>query len=97
MDFLIPDSFLYFSAANFYFQVSFLKHFIDLRLFFLHIIFENLIKYLRVVLDAGPGAVNFILDHAEVDFVFVQDKKVKEVRTLKKIELLCDKMICLIT
>ncbi|KAK4558223.1 hypothetical protein RGQ29_007832 [Quercus rubra] len=26
----------------------------------------------------GPGAVNFILDHAEVDFVFVQDKKVKE-------------------
>ena len=49
------------------------------------------------MLDAGPGAVNFILDHAEVDFVFVQDKKVKEVRTLKKIELLCDKMICLIT
>lgn len=27
----------------------------------------------------GPGAVNFILDHAEVDFVFVQDKKVKEI------------------
>ncbi|OIW13006.1 hypothetical protein TanjilG_15455 [Lupinus angustifolius] len=27
----------------------------------------------------GPGAVNFIIDHAEVDFVFVQDKKVKEV------------------
>ncbi|KAH9786879.1 Long chain acyl-CoA synthetase 1 [Citrus sinensis] len=26
----------------------------------------------------GPGAVNFILDHAEIDFVFVQDKKVKE-------------------
>ncbi|XP_062144220.1 long chain acyl-CoA synthetase 1-like isoform X4 [Alnus glutinosa] len=26
----------------------------------------------------GPGAVNFILNHAEVDFVFVQDKKVKE-------------------
>ncbi|KAG5061837.1 hypothetical protein JHK85_003020 [Glycine max] len=26
----------------------------------------------------GPGAVNFIIDHAEVDFVFVQDKKVKE-------------------
>ncbi|MFS7927968.1 putative long-chain-fatty-acid--CoA ligase [Helianthus anomalus] len=26
----------------------------------------------------GPGAVNFILDHAEVDVVFVQDKKVKE-------------------
>lgn len=33
-----------------------------------------------VLLDAGPGAVNFILDHAEIDFVFVQDKKVKEVR-----------------
>ncbi|KAK3034642.1 hypothetical protein RJ639_033597 [Escallonia herrerae] len=26
----------------------------------------------------GPGAVNFILDHAEIDFVFAQDKKVKE-------------------
>ncbi|XP_048336123.2 long chain acyl-CoA synthetase 1 isoform X2 [Ziziphus jujuba] len=26
----------------------------------------------------GPSAVNFIIDHAEVDFVFVQDKKVKE-------------------
>lgn len=83
MDFLIPDSFLYFSAANLYYQVSFLKLFIDLRLFFLHIIFGNLIKNLRVVLDAGPGAVNFILDHAEVDFVFVQDKKLKEVRISK--------------
>ncbi|KAL1339493.1 hypothetical protein AAHE18_U041300 [Arachis hypogaea] len=26
----------------------------------------------------GAGAVNFIIDHAEVDIVFVQDKKVKE-------------------
>ncbi|KAL6225679.1 hypothetical protein ACLB2K_004528 [Fragaria x ananassa] len=26
----------------------------------------------------GPGAVNFIIDHAEVDVVFVQDKKVKQ-------------------
>ncbi|XVF72781.1 hypothetical protein PTKIN_Ptkin12aG0148000 [Pterospermum kingtungense] len=26
----------------------------------------------------GPGAVNFIIDHAEVDFVFVQDIKTKE-------------------
>ncbi|KAF2325053.1 hypothetical protein GH714_022469 [Hevea brasiliensis] len=26
----------------------------------------------------GPGAVNFIIEHAEVDFVFIQDKKVKE-------------------
>ena len=43
--------------------------------------FRKFNKSLRVVLDAGPGAVNFILDHAEVDFVFVQDKKVKEVRT----------------
>jgi hypothetical protein len=33
--------------------------------------------------NAGTGAVNFILQHAEVDFVFVQDKKVKEVRTEK--------------
>lgn len=35
---------------------------------------------LLVFLDAGPRAVNFIIDHAEIDFVFVQDKKVKEVR-----------------
>ncbi|KAK6118128.1 hypothetical protein DH2020_048112 [Rehmannia glutinosa] len=26
----------------------------------------------------GPGAVNYILDHAEIDVVFVQDRKVKE-------------------
>ncbi|KAL3535092.1 hypothetical protein ACH5RR_003553, partial [Cinchona calisaya] len=26
----------------------------------------------------GPGAVDFIIDHADIDFVFVQDKKVKE-------------------
>ncbi|KAE8660567.1 Long chain acyl-CoA synthetase 1 [Hibiscus syriacus] len=26
----------------------------------------------------GPGAVNYIIDHAEIDFVFVQDTKVKE-------------------
>ncbi|KAI6694577.1 hypothetical protein NL676_022287 [Syzygium grande] len=26
----------------------------------------------------GPGAVNFILDHAEINFVFIQDKKAKE-------------------
>lgn len=26
----------------------------------------------------GPGAVNFIIDHAELEVVFVQDKKVKE-------------------
>ncbi|GFZ19326.1 AMP-dependent synthetase and ligase family protein [Actinidia rufa] len=26
----------------------------------------------------GPGAVNFIIDHAEIDFVFTQDKKIKE-------------------
>ncbi|CAL0316504.1 unnamed protein product [Lupinus luteus] len=27
----------------------------------------------------GPGAVNFIIDHAEIDFIFIQDKKIKEV------------------
>ncbi|KAJ0978635.1 hypothetical protein J5N97_014109 [Dioscorea zingiberensis] len=26
----------------------------------------------------GPGAVDYIVEHAEIDFVFVQDKKVKE-------------------
>lgn len=26
----------------------------------------------------GSGAINFIIDHAEIDYVFVQDKKVKE-------------------
>ncbi|KAI9082687.1 hypothetical protein K1719_035556 [Acacia pycnantha] len=30
----------------------------------------------------GAGAINFIIDHAEVDFVFVQDKKVKELLNL---------------
>jgi hypothetical protein len=49
------------------------------------------------VLNEGPGAVNFILNHAEVDFVFVQDKKVKEVRTEKKLDLLCDGVIYLTT
>ncbi|KAJ4829248.1 Long-chain-fatty-acid--CoA ligase 2 (Long-chain acyl-CoA synthetase 2) (Fatty acid activator 2) [Turnera subulata] len=29
-------------------------------------------------LHAGPGAVDYILDHAEIEHVFVQDKKVKE-------------------
>uniref|UniRef100_A0A0D9WCE3 Long-chain-fatty-acid--CoA ligase n=1 Tax=Leersia perrieri TaxID=77586 RepID=A0A0D9WCE3_9ORYZ len=27
----------------------------------------------------GAGAVNFIIDHAEIDVIFVQDKKIKEV------------------
>ncbi|KAJ8748643.1 hypothetical protein K2173_008088 [Erythroxylum novogranatense] len=27
----------------------------------------------------GPGAVNFIVNHAEIDYVFVQDKKAKEI------------------
>jgi len=31
------------------------------------------------IFNAGHGAVDFILDHAEIDVVFVQDKKVKEV------------------
>ncbi|CAH1447542.1 unnamed protein product [Lactuca virosa] len=40
----------------------------------------NAQSYISVPLydTLGPGAVNFILDHAEVDIVFVQDKKVKE-------------------
>lgn len=29
---------------------------------------------------AGPGAVDYIIEHAEINFVFVQDKKVKQVR-----------------
>lgn len=28
----------------------------------------------------GSGAIDYILKHAEIDFVFVQDKKMKEVR-----------------
>ncbi|KAJ4969468.1 hypothetical protein NE237_016169 [Protea cynaroides] len=28
--------------------------------------------------NLGPGAVNFIIEHAEIDFVFVQQKKMKE-------------------
>ncbi|XP_071716378.1 long chain acyl-CoA synthetase 1-like isoform X2 [Rutidosis leptorrhynchoides] len=40
----------------------------------------NAQSYISVPLydTLGPGAVNFILNHAEVDAVFVQDKKVKE-------------------
>ncbi|THG19818.1 hypothetical protein TEA_018572 [Camellia sinensis var. sinensis] len=38
---------------------------------------ENDLIFVWVVLEAGPGAVNFIIGHAEIDFVFVQDKKVK--------------------
>ncbi|KVH94530.1 AMP-binding, conserved site-containing protein [Cynara cardunculus var. scolymus] len=40
----------------------------------------NAQSYISVPLydTLGSGAVNFILDHAEVDIVFVQDKKVKE-------------------
>lgn len=40
----------------------------------------NAQSYISVPLydTLGPGAVNFILDHAEVDVVFVQDKKFKE-------------------
>ncbi|XP_034691835.1 long chain acyl-CoA synthetase 1 [Vitis riparia] len=43
----------------------------------------------------GPGAVDYIIDHAEVDFVFVQDKKVKELlnpdcRSAKRLKL----MVC---
>lgn len=30
---------------------------------------------------SGAGSVDYILEHAEIDFVFVQDKKVKQVRT----------------
>ena len=41
---------------------------------------EYYLIFLCVVLEAGSGAVNFIIDHAEIDFIFVQDKKVKEVR-----------------
>lgn len=32
-----------------------------------------------ILFMAGPGAVNYIIDHAEIKFVFVQDKKAKEV------------------
>ncbi|KAL5134203.1 Long chain acyl-CoA synthetase 1 [Glycine soja] len=36
-----------------------------------------------IVAMEGPGAANFIIDHAEVDFVFIEDKKVKEEETAK--------------
>lgn len=32
---------------------------------------------------AGARAVNYIIDHAELDIVFVQDKKVKQVSVAK--------------
>ncbi|CAI0406053.1 unnamed protein product [Linum tenue] len=42
------------------------------------ILLIRLIMYAKWGVSAGPNAVNFIIDHAEVDFVFVQDKKVNE-------------------
>lgn len=32
--------------------------------------------------SSGPGAVDYIVDHAEVDFVFVQNTKIKGVKIL---------------
>jgi len=41
---------------------------------------SNLKSFLYIyIFNAGPGAVNYIINHAEIDVVFVQDKKVKEV------------------
>ncbi|KAL5138250.1 hypothetical protein HKD37_10G028470 [Glycine soja] len=36
----------------------------------------------------GPGAVNFIIDHGELDFVFVQDRKVIHVEKGHELDLL---------
>lgn len=33
-------------------------------------------------MKTGAGAVDYIIDHAEIEFVFVQDKKVEQVRSL---------------
>ncbi|KAI7982576.1 Long chain acyl-CoA synthetase 1 [Camellia lanceoleosa] len=41
----------------------------------------------------GPGAVNFIIGHAEIDFVFVQDKKVKEISNPECTHSKCLKLI----
>jgi hypothetical protein len=30
-------------------------------------------------MHTGAGAVDYIIDHAEIDVVFIQDKKIKEV------------------
>lgn len=32
------------------------------------------------VMAIGAGAVDYIIKHAEIDLIFVQDKKIKEVR-----------------
>ena len=32
------------------------------------------------ICSLGSGAVDYIVDHAEIDFVFVQDTKIKGVR-----------------
>lgn len=98
LGFVPPDSFLSLSFQ----QPCRILQFHFLSILLICIFCRNVKKFnqvLKVVLDAGAGAVNFILDHAEVDFVFVQDKKVKEVRTqkTKKIHLLFDKMIDLTT
>lgn len=38
------------------------------------------ISYSGVFYGTGAGAADYIIEHAEIDFLFVQDKKVKLVR-----------------
>ena len=35
--------------------------------------------FIPVLLVTGSAAVDYVIDHAEIDFVFVQDKKIKGV------------------
>ncbi|KAM0954529.1 putative long-chain-fatty-acid--CoA ligase [Dioscorea sansibarensis] len=44
----------------------------------------------------GAGAVDYIIEHAEIEFVFVQDKKVKQVRSLILLHALCFIFPCLV-
>lgn len=38
------------------------------------------LKCVCLFLLAGAAAVDYVIDHAEIDFVFIQDKKVEGVR-----------------
>jgi hypothetical protein len=49
----------------------------------------------KYILATGAGAVDYIIDHAEIDVVFIQDKKIKEVPSNKLIMLHNLRVFCL--
>lgn len=42
-----------------------------------------------MVIKSGAGAIDYIIDHAEIDYVFVHPLKVKEVSTSSSYTHMC--------